>query len=100
MELIPYAGDAGASWMPYFLLSLTMNLLVLTVATIICLCKCIQFGNRGVTVQFGDTTALDKLFVSRKGHKVHQKRDCLGLRNADGIQGFHFCKLCFKVKTR
>ena len=100
MDLIPYAGDTGASWMPYFLLSLTMNLLVLTVATIVCLCKCIQCGNRGVTVQFGDTTVVDKLFVSRKGRKVHRNPDCHGLQNADDVKGFHFCKFCFKSKTR
>ena len=101
MDLIPYgAGDTVASWMPYIMISLTLNIITLMVGVIFCLCKCIQFGNQEVIVYMGEKCPHGKLFVSRQGRNVHTDPGCQGLHRANDIKGFTFCKFCFKSKTK
>ena len=92
MDLIPYgAGDTVASWMPYLIMiSFTVNAITMALAVIFCLCKCIHFGNREVIVFMGTTCPHGKLFMSRKGRKVHTDPGCQGLYRADDIKGFDF----------
>ena len=102
MDLIHYgAGDTVASWMPYLIMiSFTLIAITMALAVIFCLCKCIHFGNREVIVFMGTTCPHGKLFMSRKGRKVHTEPGCQGLYRADDIKGFDFCKYCFKSKNK